>query len=159
MVRLAVICTALVIGPTVASGTRAQDLPSPEDTLRQWGKAFKEGRLTDVMAFYQDSERVLAWESSGKTRKGRAEIRAMYEEAFAEVVFESITLSALDVRQCGDAAWATCRFTADTVLRADGSRWTLDVRASFVLQREKDAWMIAFEHFSTVEGVPRVRRK
>jgi ketosteroid isomerase-like protein len=64
-----------------------------------------------------------------------------------------------DVRQSGDIAWATCRLKAETVVHADKSPWTLEVRCSFVLKREKDDWKIALEHFSPIEDVPRVQRR
>jgi ketosteroid isomerase-like protein len=112
-----------------------------------------------MTAFYEDSEHVVAWESIGKVRQGIAAIRSLYEDAYAEVRVESAALSSLDVRQSGDVAWATCRFKAETILRADGSRWTLDIRGSFVLKQEQDEWKIVLEHFSPIEGVPRVQRR
>lgn len=101
----------------------------------------------------------MAWESRGTARKGIAEIRKMYEEAFDEVVFERVDLTSLNVRQSGKIAWATCRYKAETVVRADHSRWTLEVRASFVIKQDNDSWKIVLEHFSPIEGVPRVQRR
>ena len=112
-----------------------------------------------MVAFYEDSMEVAAWESTGRTRQGAREIREMYLEAFAEVVFESVKLGSLEVRQSDDIAWAKCRFLAETVRRADNSKWVLEIRSSFVLKREGEMWKIAFEHFSPIAGVPRAKRR
>lgn len=136
---------------------RPAQVASAEETLHRWAKTFKTSRVADMAAFYEDSNEVTAWESTGKARKGTAAIRKMYGEAFDEVVFERVSIDSVEARHNGTVAWVTCRFKADTVLRADGSRWAMEVRASFVLQKGKDGWKIAFEHFSPIDGVPRVQ--
>jgi ketosteroid isomerase-like protein len=150
------VCVALGVGAW-DDPQRPARVASAEETLREWARTFKTSRVADMVAFYEDSREVAAWESTGKARKGTAAIRKMYEEAFDEVIFEQVTVDTVEVRQNGGVAWVTCRFKADTVLRADRSRWTMEVRASFVLQKGKDAWKIAFEHFSPIDGVPRVQ--
>lgn len=130
---------------------------SPERTLHQWAEALKSSKVGNVMTFYEDSEDVLLIVSRGHARKGTDAVRKEYEAAFAEVTFDRVVLDSLSVRQSGQIAWAVCRFKADTTLHADKSRWRLDIRTSFVLNRIDGTWKIVLEHSSPVAGVPRVQ--
>jgi len=132
---------------------------TPEESLREWASVLCKGRVTEVVAFYDDSEDTLAIQSTGRLRKGTAEIRKEYESAFEEVTFERVTLGDLTVRQDGDAAWATCRFVAQTLRRADKTKWTLEVYTSFVLKQSGKMWKIVLEQSTPITGVPRVRRR
>lgn len=148
--------TAVMCLATAEAGAKET---SVEDALRQWAEVLRSSKVAEMVILYEDSEHVVALESSGKVRQGAAAVRKMYQEAFDEVVFKRTTFDALKVRESGDVAWATCRFKADTVVRADQSRWTLQIQGSFVLKREKGAWKIVLEHFSPIGGVPRVQRR
>lgn len=73
-----------------------------KEVLHEWAVALSGGSVDKMVAFYEDSKDVLAIQSTGRVRKGAAEIRKEYEAAFAEVVFEKATLANLTVRQSGD---------------------------------------------------------
>jgi uncharacterized protein (TIGR02246 family) len=148
---------AIVVSVMAADGGAKQK--SAEEALGAWVAAFRSAKVADMTACYEDSEQVVAIESSGKVRQGAAAIRKMYEEAFAEVEFDEVKLEALQVRESGDVAWATCRLKAETVVRADRSRWTLHVQGSLVLKRDDGGWKIVVEHFSPIAGIPRVQRR
>ena len=111
-----------------------------------------------MLAFYDDSKKTIVVESRGNIRNGVAEVRKMYEEAFNEVTFERVSLTPTVLQRKGPVAWATCRYKANTRLKSDNSRYILELRASFVMKREEDTWQITLEHFSTIAGVPRLRR-
>ena len=159
MKRASVVGFSLVMvtwGISVADG---RDGLNPTETLRQWAATLATSDVSQMVAFYEDGQEVTAWESTGNTRQGTAQIREMYEEAFEEVVFEKVQLGSLEVRQWNDIASAKCRFVAETVRRTDNSKWVLEIRSSFVLKRDGEAWKIAFEHFSPIAGVPRASRR
>ena len=135
----------------------ADEAQSAKEFLLQWAEAVTAGDLDLVVAMYEDSEDVVAIESKGTVLKGIEQIRAMYEGAFKEVVFEKVTLDPLKVRASGGVAWAFCRLKASSRVNEDGTRWMLEIRGSFVLKRCEDSWEIALEHFATIAGVPRAR--
>ncbi|UCF13900.1 MAG: nuclear transport factor 2 family protein [Phycisphaerales bacterium] len=140
----------LASAPVEQSGT------TPEGFLREWASGLSEGSADDMTAFYEDSKDTLAIQSTGRMRKGTAEIRKEYESAFEEVVFERATLGDLTVRQNGDVAWATCRFKALTLHKVQNTKWTLEVYTSFVLKRSGKTWKIVLEQSTPIAGVPRV---
>ena len=141
----------------LATADIAEESVRPEDALRQWAGTFQSSDIVKMVAFYEDSQQVVAIESTGKMHRGAAAIRKMYAEAFEEVEFERVSLEILSARQNENIAWATCRLKADTVVRTDKSRWSLQIQGSFVLKRDKGIWKIALEHFSPIPGVPRVQ--
>ena len=157
--RRLTVCVCLLI----FAGSAASDEPkgplTPEQFLQQWARTLTAGKVETMLAFYEDSEHVIAIESNGRVRKGRRGIREMYEEAFAEVVFEAVALTSIEVREDGGIAWATCRFKADTRVKANNTPWTLEVHGSFVLCRTGETCKIVLEHFSPIAGIPRVRRR
>jgi len=155
---LALLCFGLMVGVVRAEDPPEQAL-TPKQSLQRWAASLLDGELDRTIAFYEDSRDVVAIQSRGHVRKGLAAIREEYQAAFDEVVFQAVSLEELRVRQNGDVAWATCQFKADTLLKSDKTKWTLHVRASFVLQRSSDAWKITLEHLSPMAGVPRVRRR
>ena len=149
----------LLLIPVVRAETDSQDPACPKESLQQWAGSLLDGKLDETVAFYEDSKEVVAIQSTGKVRKGTAQIRKEYQAAFGEVVFEKVSLESLSVRQNGDVAWATCEFKADTRVKADQRAWLLHVRSSFVLERSAESWKIVLEHFSPIAGIPRVQRK
>ena len=152
------LCCALVPALVLAAG-KPNRPATPEEFLQQWAKSQLDAELDATAAFYENSDEVVAIQSTGKVRKGIAEIREEYQAAFDEVVFQEVSLGSLSVRQRGDVAWATCELKSDTLLKSDETQWVLHVRSSFVLQRSEDTWKIVLEHFSPIAGIPRVQRK
>jgi len=132
---------------------------SAEATLRQWAKTILSSDVEAMTAFYERSESVTAIESTGDQRHGIDSIHKMWEVAFEEVVFESVTLDDVSVRTDGDIAWATCRFDAGTRVHDDDTRWRLRIQGSFVLRKTNGGWKIALEHFSPMRDVPRVEQR
>jgi len=126
----------------------ADDAQSAKEFLLRWAEALTIGDLDMTVAMYEDSDDVVAIESRGTVREGIEQIRAMYEGAFKEVVFEKVTLDPLKVRASGGVAWAHCRLKASSRVKNDGARWVLEIRGSFVLKRCEDSWEIALEHFA-----------
>jgi ketosteroid isomerase-like protein len=145
--------------PALPAETDSQETACPKEFLEHWAESLLDGKLDRTVAFYEDSKEVVAIQSSGKVRKGIAEIRKEYQAAFDEVEFEKVSLKSLSVRQNGGVAWATCEFKADTRVKADQRAWLLHVRSSFVLERSGKSWKIVLEHFSPIAGIPRVQRK
>ena len=140
-----------------ARAPAADDSPSPQHFLQQWATAWQASDVDRMMAFYDTSEQTVAVESRGIVRRGPAQIREMYQGAFDELSFDRVILTPISQGQHGSTAWATCRYKADIRLRSDNSRHVLEVCGSIVMKREKDAWRITLEHFSTIADVPRVR--
>ncbi len=140
----------------LASASVEQGGTAPAAFLREWASGLSAGSVDDTIAFYQDSKATLAIHSTGRMRRGTAEIRKEYQSAFAEVVFERVTLGDLTVRQNRDVAWATCRFKALTLVKANNTKWTLEVYNSFVLQRSGKKWKIVLEQSTPIAGVSRV---
>ena len=134
----------------------AEDSTSAKETLHDWALAFRAGSVDEMVAFYEDSDDVLAIQSTGRVRKGTAGIREEYEAAFAEVIFEKATLANLTVRQSGNVAWATCELRANTVRVSDNTKWTLRVYTSFVLKLTGKTWEIVLEQSTPIAGIPRV---
>lgn len=155
--RYAAYCLCLCVLACPSFCAAADDAQSAKEFLLRWAEALTVGDLDLVVAMYEDSDDVVAIESKGTVRKGIDEIRAMFEGAFKEVMFEEITMDPLKVRASGDVAWAYCRLKASTRVKKDGARWLLEIRGSFVLKRCEDSWEIAHEHFATIAGVPRAR--
>jgi ketosteroid isomerase-like protein len=153
---------SILVAAFVVSGLNvawaADDPPSPAKFLQSWADAWGASDVGKMMAFYDSAKETTAIESLGHVRKGPDEIRKMYQDAFDEVVFDRLKLTLIAEGQHGSVAWATCRYRAETRLKSDNSRYVLEVRGSFVMKKDKDAWKIALEHFSTIPGVPRVRR-
>ncbi|MHC4560894.1 MAG: YybH family protein [Planctomycetota bacterium] len=140
----------------LASTSVEQRGTTPEGFLREWVSGLSKGSVDDMTAFYEDSKETLAIQSTGRIRKGTAEIRKEYQSAFEEVVFERVTLGDLTVRQNRDIAWATCRFKALTSHKVKNTKWTLEVYTSFVLRRSSKTWKIVLEQSTPIAGVPRV---
>jgi sugar phosphate isomerase/epimerase/ketosteroid isomerase-like protein len=127
-----------------------------ESVLQAWASELGKGNADDMTAFYEESEDTIVIQSTGRVRKGTSEIRKEYLAAFAEVVFERVTLGDLTVRQHGNVAWATCRFKALTSHRVTHTKWTLEVYTSFVLKQSNNTWKIVLEQSTPIAGVPRV---
>lgn len=150
----------LVVSAALAGRSLHGDGTDPQpsqDFLQDWAKAWEASDVDEMMAFYDSTETTTAVESLGRVRTGPAEIRKMYEEAFAELVVQRVTLAPIAQGEEGSAAWATCRFTAEIRLKSDNSKHVLEALGSFVLKRQDKAWRIVLEHFSTIPDVPRVR--
>jgi len=154
---IAIIMGVLLAGyGLLASASVEQRETTPDAFLREWASGLSAGSADDTIAFYEDSKDTLAIQSTGRMRKGTAEIRKEYQSAFAEVVSERVTLGDLRVRQNRDVAWATCRFKALTLLKANDTKWSLEVYTSFVLKRSGKTWKIVLEQSTPIAGVPRV---
>lgn len=153
---LAVLFVAPVCSTTFA---QPQVTKSSEDFLREWAKALCAGELDGITSFYEDSEVVVAIQSTGDVRTGRAEIRREYDSAFREVIFEDVRLEKLQVREGSDVAWATGRFKALTRRKSDSTKWKIDIYTSFVLKRADETWWIVLEQSTPIVGVPRVQRR
>ena len=140
----------------LASASVEQREITPVGFLREWASGINKGSVDDMTAFYEDSRDTLAIQSTGRMRKGTAEIRKEYQSAFKEVVFEHVTVGDLTVRQNSDVAWATCRFKALTLHKVQNTKWKLEVYTSFVLKRSGKTWKIVLEQSTPIAGVPRV---
>ena len=154
MVHLIGIAAIMLVAGQDANAGESQ---SAEHFLHQWARAWEESDIDRMMDFYDTSEKTLAVESRGILRRGPAEIREMYEDAFGELIFDRVRLVMITKGQHDSVAWATCRYIADARLKSDGSRHVFDVHGSFVMKRQGDSWKITLEHFSPIANIPRVR--
>ena len=111
----------------------------------------------DTLAFYEESEEVVAIQSSGHMWKGISRIRKEVQGRFGQIVIQNVTLGSLLVRQHGDVAWATCELRGNMLLKSDNTEWTWQVRTSFVLRRSGKTWKIVLEHSSPLADVPRLQ--
>jgi len=143
----------------VPVASRAADDTTAKAVLYKWAGTLTHGSVDKMVSFYEDSRDVLAIQSTGRVRKGAAEIRKEYEAAFAEVQFEGASLADLVVRRSGDVAWATGELRADTIRRSDSTQWTLRVYTSFVLKFSGETWKIVLEQSTPMAGVPRVKQR
>jgi len=148
-----------VAGCAVAGGTSSGTTGSPKATLTSWADSLRLSDVDGMLAFYENSDEVTAFESYGRVRRGTSGIREMYEDAFGAVEFQRAWMDSLQTRQSGDVAWATCNLNADTILKAEGSPWKLQIHGSFVLKKNGPSWRIVLEHFSSREGIPRVSQE
>lgn len=146
---------AAAIGPPLDDSQR--ESTGVHKFLTKWANEWRTGEVDRMLALYSDSDTVAAIESRGILRKGRREIRKMYEDAFGELIFEKVELEPEVLTEAGDFAWATGRYKSTVRTRADKRRYILEVRGSFVLERGQDEWRIVLEHFSPLHGVPRAR--
>ncbi|MFQ5749279.1 MAG: YybH family protein [Planctomycetota bacterium] len=145
-----------VAGCAVAGRTGSEATGSPKATLTAWADSLRLSDVDGMLAFYENSDEVAAFESYGRVRRGTSGIREMYEDAFGAVEFRRAWMDSLRVRQSGNVAWATCNLNSDTVLKADGAPWKLQIHGSFVLKKNGPSWRIVLGHFSSREGIPRV---
>ncbi len=130
-----------------------------KEFLHHWARALRVGNLEAMTSFYENSDTVVAIQSTGHALTGRKSIRREYEAAFRDVMFEDVQLENLKVRESGDVAWATCRFRALTHRKSDASKWKVEVYTSFVLHRVDDSWLITLEQSTPIFGQPRVQRR
>lgn len=146
------ILTALILSANAATADE-----SPTEFLQTWAAAWAESDVDRMMALYDSKKETMAIESLGRVRKGPAEIRNMYQVAFDELIFDSVSLRPITQGRHESVAWATCRYRANMRLKSDNTKLILEVLGTFVMKREHDAWKITLEHFSTIPDVPRVR--
>jgi uncharacterized protein (TIGR02246 family) len=151
------ISVVLLAGVSAGEATAASD--DAAKFLHDYAASLTAHDADKTAAFYEDSDDVVAIQSTGRVCKGMAQVRAEYVAAFEEVVFTSVTLNDLVVRQTGDVAWATCTLKAETVRNADPSKWSLEILTSFVIRRCGDTWKIVLEQSTPKAGVPRVQRR
>ena len=137
--------------------TAADDSKSSKNFLQDWAKSWQTSDVDKTMTFYDSANETMAIESLGHIRRGPAEIRKMYQGAFDELIFDRVTLTPITQGQHGSVAWTTCRCKAEMRLKSDNTKYVLEVRGSFVMKKEKDAWKITLEYFSTIPDIPRVR--
>ena len=128
-----------------------------EKFLEEWAASLKTGDVNKTAGLYEDSNDVVAIQSTGNVRKGIGEIRKEYENAFNEVTFEKVELQNLIIRQQGQIAWASCRLKADTKVRQSNAAWILEIYTSFVLKHSGGQWRIVLEQSTPIAGIPRVR--
>ena len=121
---IASIMSVLLAGCALStSGSVEQPGMTPEDFLQQWASGLSHGSVDEMTGFYKDSEDTLAIQSTGQVRRGTAEIRKEYESAFAEVIFEQVTLDDLAVRQKGRGPPADSRHTRYKKRKTRNGHW------------------------------------
>jgi uncharacterized protein (TIGR02246 family) len=125
--------------------------------LKEWAASLQTGDVNKIASLYDDSNDVIAIQSTGIVRKGIGEIRKEYENAFREVIFEKTELQNLIIRQQGQIAWASYQLKADTMVRQSGEAWILEIYTSFVLKHSGGQWRIVLEQSTPIAGIPRVR--
>ena len=152
------LATSVLVSAAFAGDTAPGGL-TPQQALRAWSAALESSDLERTVGAYDDSSDTVVLLSWGKKRTGLHEIRREYEAAFKEVVFDKVALESLAVQQCGQVAWATSVFKADTTRQSDQTRWRLSIQTSFVLKQSGNVWKIVLEHSSPIAGVPRVQRR
>lgn len=151
--------TAVLFAVLLPTSARADDASTNavRRQLDDWAAAYVDGDAAKMIGFYEDSPKVHLVLSSGTEFNGAKAIKSMYVEAVEEVRFVESKLEDLVVRQQGDVAWARARHRARFVTNADGSRYKLAVRTTFVLVRTDDGWRIASEHSSVLAETPRLQ--
>jgi len=159
MKRYAFIFAIVAICSLSSSFAQDEKDTTVEKFLKDWAGSLQKGDSDKMAGLYEDSNDVIAIQSTGRIRKGIGEIRKEYESAFSEVVFEKAELQNLTLHHNGEIAWATCRFKADTKVKLDNSAWTLEIFTSFVLKRTGGKWHIVLEQSTPIGGIPRVRSR
>lgn len=157
MKRLAFFFAVIAMSFPSAAISQNENDTTAQQFLKAWTGALQSGDIDRMMSLYEDSNDVIAIQSTGKICKGIIEIRKEYESAFNEVTFEKAELQNIMTRQNGDTVWTTCRFRADTNIKRDHSVWTLEILTSFVLKHTNNQWKIVLEQSTPIAGVPRVR--
>jgi len=157
MVRVAACLCLLVALPAAAA--EGEKPSTPKQFLQSWAKAWKSGSANKMLSYYEDSKDVVAVASNGRSYKGLAGVRTMYEAAFADATWEQVRLDGLVIREDGAIAWGVCRFRADLTPTADKTESVFTSQGSFVLRKRQGAWKIALEHYSPISDVPRVQQR
>lgn len=123
-----------------------------------WVSALKSGDLEKMASLYDEGEGVVAVESSGRVRKGAAEIRDMYKAAFEELQFHKVDLDFERTHVEGKFGTTYFKLRALAEIRGNKAKIELYVQGTWVLRKEKKkGWVITQEHFSPIFGVERVK--
>ena len=140
MKRLAFIFAVVAMSSISVLMAQGEKDTTAENFLKEWATSLQTSDADKMAGLYEDSNDVIAIQSTGQIRKGIGEIRREYEKAFNEVVFEKAELQNITIHRKGDVAWSACRFKADTTVKQDNSTWTLEIFTSFVLKRTGGKW-------------------
>ena len=84
---------------SIVQASRAADAPLPDvrRVLPAWAETWRAADIDKMMAFYEDSRTLVAIESRGVMHKGSAAVRMMYQNAFAELVWEKVGVEEVEV--------------------------------------------------------------
>ena len=90
---------AIVIFSVSSSFAQDEQQAAVEKFLDEWAASLQTGDVDKIAGLYEDSNDVIAVQSTGIVRKGIGEIRKEYENAFSEVTFEKVELQNITIRQ------------------------------------------------------------
>jgi len=159
MKRLFTSILAIVVLIAVSGVVVAEEKPASclHPMFVEWADALKAGDLEVVLGLYAGSSEVLAVESKGNVRKGPEGIRQMYVDAFKEVDFETVEVEPMQVHLEDDTGFCYFVLRSKTTVKEDKSHWELHIQGTWLVKKVKGEWKILVEHFSPLEGVPRVK--
>lgn len=129
-----------------------------EKLSADWIQALKSGDLEKMVTLYAAGDEVVAVESSGRVRKGGAEVREMYRAAFEELLFHDVDIDFL--KTYVQDSYGTTYFTLRAIceIRGNKARLELYVQGTWALRKEKKGgWVIVLEHMSPIFGVDRIK--
>lgn len=132
--------------------------PVARSLLDRWVSAVRKRDIKAVASLYKKSDALIVILSGGQMAKGHDAVMTMYKTSFAAAKFDLVTLKTIAAKQHGDTIWAVCRFQADLTTTADGSKYRLICRSSFVFERSNKSWQIVLEHSSPISGTLRLKK-
>ncbi len=128
-----------------------------DELMAEWAAALDAGDVEKAVSFYDGTGEALAVESSGTLRQGMEGIKAMYEEAFAEVDFSDVRVNPMKVHLAEGMGYAYLELRTGGTLKADNTPIELHVQGTWTLRKVDGGWKILVEHFSPLKDVPRVK--
>jgi uncharacterized protein (TIGR02246 family) len=150
---------ALLLTCVHGSAASEETQGGPGAMLSSWAAAWRTGDIDKMLAFYEQSNDVVAIASSGRRYAGKAGVRRMYEQAFGEADWREVELRDVKVLQDGNMAWTTCRFKAVMRVKLNDTTLVFTSQGSILVRRSGERWRIVLEHFSPIADVPRLQFK
>jgi len=97
--------------------------------------------------FASDADVVFYGTGADEKRIGLEQIRTQAERDWGQTETAAMTLTWSSISSAGGVAWAAV--DGAFKFRVEGQEMTLPVRASLVLEKRKEKWLIVHSHFST----------
>ncbi|MFH1529601.1 MAG: nuclear transport factor 2 family protein [Pseudomonadota bacterium] len=145
-----------LVGLLFAGPVAAEEANCMTDMVTAFEGALMAGNLDGIMGLYVDSNDVLVVESTGKVRRGREGIRAMYGDAFAEATWTKADFELIKTDLGDDEGFCFFRFAARGTLKGGTDEFALNVQGTWLVRNTKTGWKIFHEHMSPTDAVPRL---
>ena len=117
-------------------------------------KAVAAGDVDAVMALYRDDARVI-WPGQGEEAKGKAAIAELARKLIAATKGAELVLESQESLPLGDGFIANVGHWKQSFTTPGGTRQSVEVRTSEVLQKTDGKWLYLIDHASVGAPPPR----